>query len=138
MKNNLKYFTFLLVIIALIFANIAYAKELQEGQLYHTSFGPPQLAIEKPSTEPPVNPGKNADIFTDKKSREEKTFFEKTILSKTDKDHSEKKKVRNKYKIKSMSLRQKRNIRKAKSRNKLDFKDKNGDGYDDRHKADDL
>jgi len=138
MKNNQKLLTLLLVIIAFVFAHSIAAKELQEGQLYHTSLGPPQLAMEKPFMESPEDPEENLEISANKKSHEAKTFFEKRILPKADKDDSEKKKVRNKSKTKSISLRQKRDSRKAKKRNKIDFVDKNRDGYDDRHKADDL
>ncbi len=136
MKNNLKYLILFLFIIAFIFAYNVTAKEFKERQLYHTSLGPPQLATQKPSIELSEKKNANTKKSINNNVRKIKTYREKKNLLNTSEEDSDKKK--RKEKIKSTSLKQKRDIRRVKKRKKVDFKDKNGDGYDDRHKANDL
>ena len=134
MKNYLKHF--ILFLIALAFAYNVTAKEFKEGQLYRTILGPPLLATQKPSIELSSPEQKSSKNSINNNVCKVKTFREKRVLLNNSEKDSDKKK--RKEKIKSNSLKQKRDIRRVKRGKKVDFKDKNGDGYDDRHKANDL
>ena len=138
MKINLKNLNFILFLFSFVFALNGISKELQEGHLYYTSLGPPQLAMEKPIIETLEKQKEKISASSKTKFRDNNTFLEKSPLSKIGGSSSDKKKSKNKSKIKSTSLKQKRDSRKAKKRRKIDFIDKNRDGYDDRHKAEDL
>ena len=138
MKNNLKHFILFLFVIAVAFAYNVTAKEFKEGHLYRTILGPPQLAMEKPAIESPRKALEKPEESINNRYRKGNNFFEKRFLLNANKVNSKEKKDRNKTKIKSSSLKQKRYSRKTAKHSKIDFKDKNGDGYDDRHKADDL
>ncbi len=138
MKNNLKHFILFLFVIATAFAYNLTAKEFKEGQLYRTNLGPPQRAMEKPAIESLEKALEKPEESVNSRYRKDNTFFEKRHLLNANKVNSKEKKDRNKTKIKSSSLKQKRDSRKKAKHSKIDFKDKNGDGYDDRHKANDL
>ena len=137
MKNYLRHFILFLILIAFAFTCNVTAKEFREGQLYHTVLGPPQLATQKPLIELSETEQESSKISINNNVRKVKTFRKKrSFLNDNDENDSDKKK--RKEKIKSTSLKQKRDIRRVRRRKKVNFKDKNGDGYDDRHKANDL
>jgi len=136
MKINLKHFILFLIVIPVAVAYNVTAKEFKEGQLYHTSLGFPQLATQKSSIEISKTKQETTKNSLNSNVRKLKSFRQKKeFLNNAEKDSDKKKR---KTKIKSTFLKQKKDVRKIKRRKKVDFKDKNGDGYDDRHKANDL
>ena len=138
MKNNIKHLelTLILIIFVGFFACRIVAKEHKEGRLYHTSLGPPQLASQKPSIELLKPSSEQVQKSIHNKEHKNQTIRQRRKLQKTANEESDKK--TNKTRINSSSVNKKRNSLKVRKQKKIDFKDKNGDGYDDRHKANDL